>query len=216
MIRMMLMVSFAIGATAANLDIIFVILSAAYAYPDDSNLECTDCIRIESPLYTAYVDTEHKLCRRIDYTVKSHHLGDVGDRRGFNDYTPRPRATLEKDDYYGSGYDRGHLRAISLSAGSDHWDDVNNMAVIVPMAPEVNREKFRSLERRVEELAEFTSVNVSVVCEYDDDVQMPNADETHRVPSRFVVMIHSEGRHRVYSVSTIDNSLAVGPTEAVE
>lgn len=162
------------------------------------------CVRVESPLYVAYVDTETKCCRRIDFTVYPEDLGPVGDKRRF--YTPEMLADvlLEHEDYDDSGYDRGHLRALSLSCGSKHADDVNSMAVIVPMLPEVNRVHYRRVEQSISSASEWGPVCVSVVCDYDSCGLLPNADESHRVPNRISVSwVHP--RSRVVTTKVFDN-----------
>lgn len=169
--------------------------------PPPESLQVTEYLRIESPLYVAYVDKATKLCRRIDYTVTADHLGEVGDKRAFRPMIRYRDSLLEYDDYTHSGYDRGHLRALSLSAGSEYYDDVNSMAVIVPMAPKVNREHFRAVELYIERWARIRSTDVSIVCLYDQDITMANADEPHRVPSGFIVTVIANGLRTRFDIS---------------
>lgn len=172
-------------------------------------------LTVRSPLYVAEIDRDAKCCRRITYTVTAADLGEVHDKRRY--YTPPELrdALLESGDYAGSGYDRGHLRALALSAGSEHVDDVNSMAVIVPMTPAVNREQFREVERRIAELVEDGPVAVEIVCEFKTDAQLPAADEPHQVPSAFVISITPGTIDNAASETlTIDNQEAEADPEA--
>lgn len=200
-----------LGSTLAVL--LFGLSSLVWAWPEFDPPpapplplpQVSECLRFESPLYVAYVDKKTKLCRRIDYTVEFKHLGSVGGARGFRSSIRYRDFLLEHDDYTNSGYERGHLRALSLSAGHPSVDDVNSAAVIVPMTPKVNRETFRAAELYIERWARVRSVEVSIVCRYEKDVQMSNADEPHQVPSGFIVSVDSGGLQTKFK---IDNTLS--------
>ena len=144
-------------------------------------------VHITSPLYDAYLDTEYHMLARLTCTVtKADVSGNQGAERNW--WTPKDLSPvcLEDSDYVGSGYQRGHVRALRWSAGNDHWPDVNMLGVIVPQLPEVNNGAIKNLESHVVDLANSHSpVSVTVICQFGSDRHLKTADEPHRIPDAF-------------------------------
>lgn len=149
---------------------------------------------IVSPLYVAEIDPETRLLRSMVFEVRREHLlrpipdavrRDWWQARGADAYS------LESDDYTRSPYHRGHVRPLLLSAGSDHWPDVNLSAVIVPEFPRVNYPLIAGVEEHIAELVERRgTVTVVVDCRYEEPrPALPEADEPHTVPSSIVYTI---------------------------
>lgn len=151
-------------------------------------------IEIVEPLYTLRVDPAKHMATRIEYTVRGE---DVRPQSTRNWYTPEDLQpyVLESDDYTGSVYDRGHLRPLALSGGSEHWKCVNNTAAIVPQVRAINRGKIRLIEELIGELAtEHGRADVTIEIEFEPGkLQLQRADEPHEVPSAFVYRVRSGG-----------------------
>lgn len=74
--------------------------------------------------------------------------------------------------YRNSGYERGHVRADSLSDGSEHHRFANYWPNITPMLPEFNRGLYRQFELLVQRTAtEFGTASVCVESVCKDDMQ---------------------------------------------
>lgn len=148
-------------------------------------------ILVESPIYSLRVDPRRRMASQLVCVVtrESCNRRYATNRNWFtpNDLQP---VVLEAADYARSGYDRGHLCALDWFDGSEYWRYTNCTAAIVPMRPMCNRRHVRAVERRVTTIADtYESVNVTVVCEFDDETSLwplPEADETYEIPIAFI------------------------------
>lgn len=99
--------------------------------------------------------------------------------------------TLEKPDYDGAndahGYERGHLVPMASFAGTHFWRDTNFLSNITPQKEDLNGESWKYLEGAVRKLVWLkgnTWVVTGPLYESDAD-KLPEANETHTVPSGF-------------------------------
>lgn len=149
-------------------------------------------IEVESPLYRAIINRETRSCVWITFRVRAEDVVNDNDTdRGWWRPVEMADYVLESEDYTSSGYDRGHLRSIQMSRGSEHWQDVNCLAVIVPELPELNRGPISQLESRICEIATsrgWCQVTITLTGDVGD---MPRADEPHAIPETIRYLIES-------------------------
>lgn len=183
---------------------IAVVLAVAYGYGQLASAVVDDArppsaapeqtiIQVGSPLYNAEIDCQKHVCVRLTCRVRAEDVAPKDHRTNRDWFLPEAMEThcLEDADYVDSGYDRGHLRALLWSAGSDHWQSVNCLAVIVPQPPAINRGAIRELEEDIAELAvSHGYCDVQITCLFERVMlPMENADETHTVPSGFHYLV---------------------------
>lgn len=179
------------------LALVFVAVASAAIFggltADDAPPAAQQTIHIASPLYDAEVDVDRHVCIRLTCRVRAEDVAPKDHTTNREWWLPEAMEPhcLESADYVDSGYDRGHLRALLWSAGSDHWSSVNCMAVIVPQPPAINRGAIRELEEDVAELAVTRGYcDVTITCLFEAVMlPMKNADETHTVPSGFHYLV---------------------------
>lgn len=151
-------------------------------------------VAIESPLYRAIIDRDRRSCVWIQYTVRREDVaeGEDVDRGWWNHRELMPHC-LESEDYNRSGLDRGHLRSLLMSRGSRHWSDINNMAVIVPQDPTLNRGELAQFENDICQLAmQYGWCRVTITLTFDDDVRtMPYADEEMDICDSLIYRVES-------------------------
>jgi len=182
---------------------LLVALSGRNAAAQERNVQIGSRLReIHSPLYEAVLDVDRRMLRSISYTVRKEDLADGTAETVRDFYTPAEIRDdcLESADYTGSLYDQGHTRALFLSSGSDHWRDVNCMAVIVPQAHRLNQQTIRNLETHIAELvACHGSVRIRMECLFGGSLSpLPSADEPHVIPAGFLYRIESAGETELY------------------
>ena len=151
---------------------------------------------LESPLYRAIYDSEKRCCTWIQFVVRGEDVENDNDtnRRWWVPDEMR-QFVLPSSAFAGSGYDRGHLRSIQMSRGSAHFEDVNNLAVIIPETPALNRGPIVELENEICDLAEthgWCRVTITMTGDIGD---MPNAGP-HQIPARIVYLIQSPAGER--------------------
>ncbi len=99
--------------------------------------------------------------------------------------------TLEPSDYDDAfealGTDRGHLAPLASFEGEKSWEDLNFLSNITPQRTALNRGTWKSLEFKVRDLVESgETVYVMTGPLYERNMpSLPQADETHRVPSGY-------------------------------
>lgn len=153
-------------------------------------------IEINSPLYRSILDRDRKCVVWSQFTVRAEDCEDEyeTDRRWWSHRELMDYA-LEDADYRASGgYDRGHLRSLAMSRGSEHWQCTNHLAGnIIPELGSMNRGPIQQLEAHICELAtEHGFCIVTITMTFDDDWdQLPNADERHDIPTTISYLIQS-------------------------
>ena len=161
------------------------LLFAGWCYADPP----AETVTFHTPIYTAEIDCEKRMLRKLTCIVRREYLDDAQTDRPRDWWTTDKLSPycLEDEDYTGSGYDRGHTAALQWFANSPDWRYVNCMAVIVPQLPEINRGAIKRIENHIADLArEYGMVWVEVTCEFDGPCELSTADESHCVPSGYV------------------------------
>jgi len=156
-----------------------------------SEIIIRDCYALQTnretkfPAWVAYRLTLREVCGTLD-------LG----RKWRTDPWLAADATLEtnRDDYRGAAtllYDRGHLVPLASFKGSLNASQVNYYSVIAPQRRALNRGPWLDLENAVRDLVwSEGSVYVIVGPLYEKKMApLPNADEPHRVPSGFWMIV---------------------------
>lgn len=130
---------------------------------------------IELPSYSEDITILPKHGFTIGFTKKYRHAtwvayklecsetkGDVGRSNYFQEDDILGKYSPSTDDYYASGYDKGHLvPAGDLTTDSLSMDDSFLMSNVSPQIPEFNRGLWKRLERQVRDWAcQFDSVFV--------------------------------------------------------
>jgi len=101
--------------------------------------------------------------------------------------------TLEPEDYRGAyaaiGVDRGHLAPLASFAGASQWRVTNYLSNVTPQRSALNRGPWARLEAAVRRLARDLGtrpVHILAGPLYERKMRpLPNADETHVVPSGY-------------------------------
>lgn len=105
--------------------------------------------------------------------------------------------TLEEDDYKGAnkelGTDMGHQAPLASFAGTRFWRVTNILSNITPQKSALNQGPWRYLEEAIRDAA-YAKREVFVVTgpTYDtdeDSMELPGADEPHRVPTGYFKVV---------------------------
>ena len=109
--------------------------------------------------------------------------------------------TLEPADYTGAraalDTDRGHQAPLASFRGTPHAKDTNFLSNITPQDQDLNQGPWRILEEAVRDLARTQTCYVVTGPLYERDMPpLPEADETHKVPSGYwkIVAVGEPGK----------------------
>lgn len=118
--------------------------------------------------------------------------GESIDRKWNADPWLDENETLEPDDYQGANqaykYDRGHQAPLANFKGNRDIETTNFLSNITPQKAELNQGVWKNLEDKERYLTEkFGQVYVMTgpIYKKDSTNLLPNADESHRVPSAY-------------------------------
>lgn len=129
------------------------------------------------------------------------------DRDYRNDDLLSAAETLETGDYRNAhrdlGTDRGHMAPLAAFAGTVFWRSTNFLSNITPQKSELNQGPWANLEGAVRDVAyeEYVVYVVTGPIHGDDDdaLTLPEADETHQVPTGyFKVIANRSGHHTAF------------------
>lgn len=152
-------------------------------------------IEIESPLYRAILNRDRKCVVWSQFIVRAEDCeAEFETDRSWWSHPELADYALESSDYRNSGYDRGHLRSLAMSRGSEHWRDTNHLAGnIIPERSDLNRGAIQQLESEICDLAiEHGFCIVTITMLFDETPEtMPDADESHTIPSRILYLVES-------------------------
>lgn len=171
--------------------IVGILLCSVCVSNDGVELET---VTLKTKYYEVDLDTQKHTPSYIKYTVYEYQVsGEVPDERDW--WTPHavnPDWVLEPDDYAGSSYDKGHLRALSLTRRED-YRIVNATCAISPQHYVLNRGAWKSWEAHVADLAKKHGIaNVEIECEFRGSGQLPQCDEPYLVPSYYNVWVETK------------------------
>lgn len=146
--------------------------------------------------FTLAPGPETKIAQWVAYKITAATLGDARPRRWRADPSLPDADVLEPADYRGAaraGYDRGHLAPLASLAGNAGWAETNYSSNLAPQLRSLNRGSWarqEAAERRLITKDGYRAVYVVVRPLYERPMPpLPNADESHRVPSGFIKTI---------------------------
>lgn len=109
--------------------------------------------------------------------------------------------TLEPDDYDGAhselDVDRGHQAPLSSFRGTHEGGQSNLLSNVTPQKGPLNQGAWKDLEEAVRKIAQRDTVHVVTGPLYERDMpELPEADESHQIPSHYwkiVALNHPDG-----------------------
>jgi len=118
--------------------------------------------------------------------------GESIDRKWSADPWLDEKETLEPEDYKGANeaykYDRGHQAPLANFKGNRDIETTNYLSNITPQKAELNQGIWKNLEDKERDMTEkYGKVYVMTGPIYNAEVSpnLPNSDETHKVPSAY-------------------------------
>lgn len=151
-------------------------------------------------IYTLSSNPTTKFADWVAYVVSPQTIGPSQSRNWAPDPWLDPAETLEPEDYVSAnatlGTDRGHQAPLAALSGTPHWPTTNYLSNITPQMAALNQGAWERLESRERALAAAGGpVYVLTGPLYEREMpSLPEADETHRVPSGYwKVIISSDG-----------------------
>ena len=120
---------------------------------------------IHKPEYTSVYDLQLRCPRQVEWSLRSHDLGDSSREPAWKFKNDVPAGAARHQDYYNSGYDRGHLcPAQDRSAANAAMRATFTMSNIAPQVPALNRGPWKMSEVACRSLAiRYDSIQVVVV-----------------------------------------------------
>lgn len=108
--------------------------------------------------------------------------------------------TLERDDYRGANgaldTDRGHQAPLASFAGTHFWRVTNILSNITPQKSDLNQGAWVDLESAVREaaydLGEIYVVTGPLYDPNENQIELPQADESHMVPTGYFKVISTD------------------------
>ena len=160
---------------------------------------------IERENYCLSLNPQTKFADWVAYRLDAETVtGEMECFRGFAaDPDVPPENILELSDYEGAykelGLDRGHLAPLSSFRGED-TRSINLMSNIVPQSVGLNRGVWRLLEdwERVLTLAHSPAYVITGTVYQENRLQLPNADEEHKIPTGFWKLIEINNEITAY------------------
>ncbi|MGB0894991.1 MAG: DNA/RNA non-specific endonuclease [Parashewanella sp.] len=151
---------------------------------------------IERPIYTLSNNAETKFADWVAYSVRVENMhGPKRSRNWRADPNLPENATLERDDYKYAhatiGTDRGHQVPLASFSNTPHYYMTNFLSNITPQASNLNQGPWVRLENNVRAVANTGTpayVVTGPLYEYEF-AQLPNADESHYVPSGYFKVV---------------------------
>ena len=134
----------------------------------------------------------------VAYEVSPENYGVTPGRNWKSDPLIDDDETLEESDYKGVysselEADKGHQVPLAAFAGNQYWYEVNYLSNITPQDKHLNEGPWEELESAVREAATYTEpLYVISGPVYERKMaNMPNADETHTVPSGYYKIVYN-------------------------
>ena len=168
-------------------------------------------------LYALSNNSKTKFSSWVAYEVDIANFGVSPGREWTSDPLIHPDKTLEEEDYKGVNSsplqaDRGHQAPLATFAGSKYWYELNYLSNITPQDRDLNQGPWKELEDAERAAVSFRK-NLYVITGplyLREMLKMPNADESHVVPSAYFKVIYNrEGNAAFFimeqSVNRSDN-----------
>ena len=131
--------------------------------------------------------------------------------------------TMEKDDYRGAKdtirTDRGHQAPLAAFAGTHFWRVTNILSNITPQKSKLNQGPWKRLEEAVREaaykLGEVYVVTGPLFDPEENQMELPNADEPHSVPTGYFKVIADKKDKRLAFIFDQDAKKSMNYCEGV-
>lgn len=163
---------------------------------------------VNREIYKLSNNPKTKFADWVAYRVSPSSIGPSKTRNWKPDPDLPKGSTLEPSDYKGANdkleIDRGHQVPLASFANTEHWKETNYLSNITPQRSDLNQGPWGYLEQKVRNLTKdryrYTWVISGPVYEYFLG-ELPEADETHLVPSGYwkVVGIVNDGEISIAS-----------------
>lgn len=171
--------------------------SCIYGCPSGSPLTNDIIIR---DIYILSSNDSTKFADWVAYRVTKDTIGQTQKRTWKPDPWLADDETLEPEDYDGAfaalKTDRGHQAPLASFTATPNWKTTNYLSNITPQKNDLNRGPWKKLEDAVRALAEkpdTSAVYVTTGPLYEREMPaLPNADESHKVPSGYWKIISTE------------------------
>lgn len=157
-------------------------------------------VLVQRHLYLACVDIEAKQPAWVAFRVRKQDW-DTDNKLERNFTTPRELRDicLEPGDYNKSGYEKGHLYALQLCAGSQYGHEVNELCAVAAQRPGLNKGPWLDAENRIKKASDRETVSVlSGQLWLSDMPSLRRANEPHRVASHCWIMWSAAGVEEAY------------------
>lgn len=171
--------------------------------PDSNDL-------IKRPIYVLSNNSKYKFADWVAYKVEDSNFGPTKTRNFKPDPDIDPSRTLVEKDYRGAHaqfkYQKGHLAPLASFDGSPHWAQTNYLSNIAPQKAKLNNGQWKVLEAKIRKYTEEWWVPVYVITGtlYEKAMPaLPNASQTHRVPSGFWKVIATEEEGQIWATAFI-------------
>lgn len=178
----------------------------------------TTNIAVDHDVFAASINRNTKFADWVAYTVQSDyfvngpsrhrywkHDADIPDAYRLEPYCMQRRSDTTCDDYRNAhatyGYERGHLAPLASFKAHPNWKQANYYSNIVPQLRVLNNGAWKSLEAKVRDLAQQGYIVKVLAGSYYDGALMhdlPEADESHTVPTGYWKVITIEYQHELY------------------
>ena len=190
--KLVLWALMAISSLSVNADILSVHCPLGCPdNPDGNDLVFAHVYALSNNKTTKFADW-------VAYEVDVVNFGDSPGRSWKADPLLGEDSTLEPGDYKGAHSstlkaDRGHQAPLASFAGSRYWSELNYLSNITPQHKDLNQGPWKNLEDAVRAAVKYhDSLFVITGAIYEGTpLQLPNADESHRVPSSYFKVIYN-------------------------
>lgn len=132
----------------------------------------------------------------VAYEVNVLNFGESPGRKWGNDPLVDDDESLEEQDFKGAfkalQTDKGHQAPLASFAGHDFWYELNYLSNITPQKSALNQDAWVDLESAIRSSVGFRkSLFVITGPLYlEDELALPNADESHVVPSAYFKVVY--------------------------
>lgn len=155
---------------------------------------------ITRDIYILSSNDSTKFADWVAYRVTKDTIGQTQKRIWKPDPWLADDETLEPEDYDGAfaalKTDRGHQAPLASFTATPNWKATNYLSNITPQKSELNRGPWKKLEDAVRALAKKSGTSAVYVITgplYEREMPaLPNADESHKVPSGYWKIISTE------------------------
>ena len=155
---------------------------------------------ITRDIYILSSNDSTKFADWVAYRVTKDTIGQTQKRTWKPDPWLADDETLEPEDYDGAfaalKTDRGHQAPLASFTATPNWKATNYLSNITPQKSELNQGPWKKLEDAVRVLAKKPDTSVVYVMTgplYEREMPaLPNADESHKVPSGYWKIISTE------------------------